>query len=108
MVLVEQYSVYWVDLNPTVGSEIKKVRPCAVISPSETNRYLRTVVIAPITSTIRNYPMRIDVVVNERDGQMALDQIRAIDKGRLLNRIGHLSQNEIDHLRSTLREFLVD
>lgn len=106
--MVKQYEIYWVSLDPTRGSEIKKTRPCLVISPNVANKHLNTVLIAPITSTIRRFPMRMDTVLNKKKGQIALDQIRCIDKSRLSNKMAALDKSEIKNLRLILKEFLID
>jgi len=89
---VRRYDVYLVNLDPTVGSEIQKTRPCLVISPDEMNRHIRTVIIAPMTSARRDYPTRVDVTFQRRKGQVALDQIRTVDKARLVKQIGRLPE----------------
>ncbi|MEL6931197.1 MAG: type II toxin-antitoxin system PemK/MazF family toxin [Cyanobacteria bacterium J06600_6] len=86
--------VWLVSLEPTVGSEIRKTRPCVVISPDEINRLLRTVIVAPLTTTIKNYPTRVTVAFQEKEGSIALDQIRSVDKSRLLRKLGNLSKKE--------------
>ncbi len=106
--MVMQYDIYWVSLDPTLGSEIKKTRPCLVISPDEANKHLNTVLIAPITSTLRKFPMRMDIVLKKKKGQIALDQIRCIDKLQLSNKIVALDKTEIKKLRLLLKEFLID
>lgn len=106
---IEQYSVYWVDLNPTKGAEINKTRPCVIISPSEMNDHLRTVIITPVTSRGRdNYPTRIKVTVSDVNGWAVLDQIRAIDKTRLCTKVGTLSTEQILQVKSILKEMLID
>ena len=100
--MVEQFEIYWIDLNPTKGSEINKKRPCVVISPKEMNDNLRTLIVAPLTSTIRNYPTRVTVTVNKRKGQIALDQLRSIDKSRLSNKITRLNQESIENVKAIL------
>ena len=106
---IEQYSIYWVDLNPTRGSEINKTRPCVVISPSEMNTHLRTIIIAPVTSKGREgYPTRVKLGVNNVDGWIVLDQIRSIDKTRLSEQIGDLTTEEIMEVKSIIKEMLVD
>ncbi|MDD2433488.1 MAG: type II toxin-antitoxin system PemK/MazF family toxin [Clostridia bacterium] len=106
---IDQYSVYWVDLNPTQGAEINKVRPCLVISPIEMNRYLRTIIIAPITSAGREgYPTRVKIWGDRVKGWIVLDQIRAIDKTRLRQKIGELSSEEISEVKDIIKEMLVD
>lgn len=106
---IEQYSLYWVDLNPTKGAEINKTRPCVVISPSEMNKFLQTVIIAPLTSRGREgYPTRLKSTLNETTSWIVLDQIRAIDKTRLHEKVGELNTEEILLLKSILKEMLVD
>ena len=106
---IEQYSVYWVDLNPTQGAEMNKTRPCVVISPIEMNEHLLTIIIAPITSRGRDgYPTRVKVSVNEVEGWIVLDQIRAIDKTRLREKIEILGTAEIVQVKKTIKEMLVD
>ena len=87
--------VWLVNLEPTIGSEIKKTRPCVIISPNETNRLLRTVIIAPLTSTIKNYPTRVTIFFQSRHSSVVLDQIRAVDKNRLLQKLGIIPQQEL-------------
>ncbi|MFD2597846.1 type II toxin-antitoxin system PemK/MazF family toxin [Sphingobacterium corticis] len=87
---VKRFEVYYVDLNPTVGREINKKRPCVIISPDEINDALQTTIIVPLTTTIRNYPSRITCKVKGKIAQVCLDQIRAVDQIRLLNRIAVL------------------
>lgn len=106
--MVNQYEIYWVNLNPTVGSEINKPRPAVVISPNESNMYLKTVLIVPVTSTKRNFPMRVDVALNGKKGQVALDQIRCIDKSRIQNLAGKLTQKEVNNIKKKLKKYLVD
>lgn len=106
---IEQYTLYLVDLNPTKGAEINKTRPCVVITPSEMNEHLRTVMIAPITSRGREkYPTRIIVAVNDVSGWIVLDQIRSIDKARLCEKIGNLNTKDILNVKSIIKEMLVD
>ena len=105
---IEQYSLYWVDLNPTKGAEINKTRPCVVISPSEMNEHLRTVMIAPVTSRGREgYPTRIRITVDDVNGWIVLDQIRTIDKARFCEKIGNLNTEDILNVKSTIKEMLV-
>ncbi len=87
---IKRFDVYYVDLDPTLGSEIKKVRPCLIISPDDMNRVLNTVMVAPLTSTIRDYPTRINCIISGKSGQVAVDQLRAIDKIRLSRKIASL------------------
>ncbi len=85
---IRRFDVYLTALNPTVGSEIQKTRPCLIISPDEINRHIATVIVAPMTTASRPYPTRIAVHFAGQDGQIVLDQIRTIDKTRLLRRLG--------------------
>ena len=88
----KRFEVYLVSLNPTLGSEIKKTRPCVIISPDEMNRNIATVIIAPLTSKVRNYPTRIPYRVKGKQGQIVLDQIRTVDKIRLIKKIDFLNK----------------
>jgi mRNA interferase MazF len=105
---IKQYQIILVNLDPTIGSEIKKTRPCVVISPDEMNKYLRTVVIAPMTTSSKNYPTRIEVKHDNKIGWIVLDQIRIIDKQRIVNTIGQLSKPETKELKSIIKETFVD
>ena len=89
---VARFEVYLVHLDPTQGSEIRKTRPCVVISPAEMNRHLRTVIVAPMTTQGRAYPSRVPVTFSGTAGQVVLDQIRTIDKTRLVRRLGALDE----------------
>ena len=100
--MVKQYDVYWVDLNPTKGAEIQKIRPCVVVSPNELNKYLDTVVIIPITSSIHGYPYRVLCNIADKDGEIVTDQIRTVDKSRLRSKICSLSKPVISELKNTL------
>lgn len=88
----KRFEVYLVSLNPTLGSEIKKTRPCVIISPDEMNRNITTVIIAPLKSKLRNYPTRIPCRVKGKQGQIVLDQIRTVDKIRLIKKIDFLNK----------------
>ena len=106
--MVKQYEIYLVVLDPTLGSEINKIRPCFVISPNESNQFLNTVLIAPITSTIRNFPMRLGIVLENKNGQICFDQIRCIDKIRLKTKIAALPKKDIEKVKNLLKEYLVN
>lgn len=106
--MVKQYEIYWVSFDPIQGREIKKTRPCLIISPVESNDHLQTVLIAPITSTIRNFPMRMNIVVKGKKGQIAIDQIRCVDKTRLGRKMDQLQKNETNEFKALLQEYLVD
>lgn len=103
---IEQYNVYWVTLDPIQGSEMAKTRPCVVVSPNELNYYLNTVIIIPLTSTLHNYPFRTSCNLENKTGELAVDQIRTVDKNRLniSKPLGRLSANEIIALRNILNE----
>lgn len=94
--------VYLVDLNPTKGAEIKKTRPAVIISPDEMNNTIKTVIIAPLTSTIRAYPFRVDCTFQRKNGQIALDQIRSLDKKRLIKKMGNFSAPKINTILGRL------
>lgn len=85
---LSRFDIYLVNLDPTVGAEIRKTRPCLVISPDEMHRHVRTVIVAPMTSAVRNYPTRVPIRFRRRQGEVALDQLRAIDQSRLVRRLG--------------------
>ena len=103
-----QYDIVLVNLDPTIGSEIKKTRPCVIISPNEINDNLRTVIIAPMTTKSHNYPTRIKVKHNKQIGWIVIDQIRTIDKGRIAKILGHLDKTEIEACKDVIKETLVD
>ena len=105
--MVERYGIYLINLDPTVGKEMKKTRPCIVLSPDEANRHMSTVVIAPITSTLRNYPMRLSLTLKGKKGQIACDQLRCLDAQRLGNKIQLLPSPQQKKLRELLQEYLV-
>ncbi len=88
--MVKRFEIYLVDLNPTRGSEIFKVRPAMVVSPDEMNRHLQTVIIAPMTTKTRDFPSRVQCEFAGKTGQIALDQIRSIDKTRLVKKMGKI------------------
>lgn len=88
----QRFDVYLVNLDPTIGSEIKKTRPCLIISPNEMNDHISTLIVAPLTSKLRNYPTRVPCRVEGKQGQIVLDQIRTIDKSRLVKKITTLSK----------------
>jgi mRNA interferase MazF len=103
--VVRRTEVWLVNLDPIVGSEIGKSRPCVIVSPDEANKYLNTVTAAPLTSTIKSYPTRVKCVFDQRQGQIAIDQIRAIDKNRLIRRLGILDDPTIDRLFETIEAY---
>ena len=94
-------------LIPIIGHEIKKTRPCVVISPDEMNRHIGTVIIAPMTTKSHDYPTRVPVTFQRRSGWIVLDQIRTVDKLRLTKRLGKINKSTIDRLKNVLMEMLV-
>ena len=105
---IRQYQIVLFNLEPTIGSEIKKTRPCVVISPDEMNDHLRTVVIAPMTTSSKNYPTRVEIKHDNKAGWIVLDQIRTIDKQRILKDLGKLSKSEIKEVKAIIKETFVD
>ena len=104
MDMVKRFEVYFVDLNPTIGSEINKIRPAVVISPNEMNAALNTTIIAPLTSTLKAYPMRVNCTVDGKQGQVALDQLRSVDKRRLKTKLGKIEDATQKDIINTLIE----
>ncbi len=101
---VKRFDVCLVSLDPTIGHEIKKTRPCLIISPDEMNRYIGTVIIAPMTTKGRKYPTRISCSFQEKKGQIVLDQIRTVDKKRLVKNLGSISSGTQKKTLSILQE----
>ena len=106
--VVKRFEVYLVSLNPTVGSEIQKTRPCLVISPDEMNRHIATVIIAPMTTRGRDYPTRVPCRFQDRDGQIVLDQLRTVDKERLVKRLGIVSAGVQQQVLAVLAEMFAE
>ena len=104
MDMVKRFDVWTVELNPAVGSEIHKIRPCLVVSPNEANRNLKTVIIVPLTSTMKPYPTRVDCLFMQKKGQLAIDQIRTIDKSRLGKKMGELDEETSEKICGALIE----
>jgi len=105
---LNQYQIVLVNLDPTIGSEIKKTRPCVIISPDEMNKHLRTIIVAPMTTKSRKYPTRIEVKQDRKIGWIVIDQIRTIDKQRIIKVLGRLSKPEIKEVKSVLKETFID
>ena len=104
--VVKRFDVYLVTLDPTVGSEIQKTRPCLIVSPDEMNRNIRTVIIAPMASAQKNYPTRVSCSFKKKEGQIVLDQIRTIDKTRLIKKLGMIdSRTQLDVISILQRLF---
>jgi mRNA interferase MazF len=105
---LKQYSIVLVNLDPTIGNEIKKTRPCVILSPNEINKYLNTIVVAPMTTNLKKYPTRIQVEHNNKKGMVAIDQIRTIDKSRIIKKFDRLTKSEIKKTKDIIRETFVD
>ncbi len=105
---LDQYKIVLVNLDPTIGSEIKKTRPCVIISPNEMNKYLATIVLAPMTTNLKKYPTRISVIHNEKRGMIAIDQLRTVDKSRVVKVYAKLKESEIQKCKSVIKETFVD
>ena len=106
--VVFQYNIYLVNLDPTVGHEINKVRPCLVISPDEMNSVISTVIIAPMTTKSHPYPTRVPFKLDGKDGWIILDQIRTVDSLRLIKNIGKINQKTIREVKKVIQEMLVE
>jgi mRNA interferase MazF len=101
---VNRFDVWLINLDPTIGHEIKKTRPCAVISPDEMNGFLATVIVAPMTTVERDFPTRLSLKFKSKKGQIVLDQIRTIDRRRLVRRLGKLEPKTSQKILATLQE----
>jgi mRNA interferase MazF len=105
---LKEYQIVLLNLNPTIGSEITKTRPCVIISPNEMNEHLQTIVVAPMTTKSRKYPTRVEVKHDGKKGWIVIDQIRTIDKQRIIKILGKISQSEIKEVKSVIKETFVD
>ena len=105
---INQYEIVLVNLEPTIGSEMKKTRPCVILSPNEMNKYLQTIVVAPMTSSSKPYPTRVEVRHKTTKGWIAIDQIRTIDRIRIVKRFETLTDKEIDQVKGVIKETFVD
>lgn len=103
-----QYSVYLINLDPTIGHEIKKTRPCLVISPNEMNQNIDTVIIAPMTTKSHKYPTRVSLNFQKKKGWIVLDQIRTIDNKRIIKKLGKIGNSTISETKAIIKEMLVD
>jgi len=102
--VVKRFEVYRINLAPTIGSEIQKTRPCLIISPDEMNRFIRTVIVAPMTTKGRPYPTRVECKFQGKHGQIVLDQIRTVAKSRLVKRLGKIDKQTQAEVLSILGE----
>lgn len=105
---INQYDIVLVNLDPTIGSEMKKTKPCVVLSPNEMNKYLQTIVVAPMTNGSKPYPTRVEVSHEVTKGWIAIDQIRTIDRTRIVKRFENLTDKEIKKVKSVIQETYVD
>ena len=101
---MNRFDVYLVALDPTLGSEIKKIRPCLIVSPDEANRHLATAIVAPMTTKGRDYPTRVACRFQGKQGQIALDQLRSVDKVRLVKRLGRIGPSVQSTVLAALAE----
>ena len=106
---MKQYQIFWVDLDPTVGAEMNKLRPCVIVSPDDMNDHIKTVIVVPLTSTQRGLPTRVLIKASTQSGlrndsYAALDQIKTIDKSRVSNKTGEISEEEKHAISDILKE----
>lgn len=102
--VVKRFDIFLINLDPTIGSEIRKARPCLIISPDEMNNFIATVIIAPMTTKGRDYPTRVPCTFKRKSGQIVLDQIRTVDKIRLIKKLGTIDVDTQEKIFSTLAE----
>lgn len=106
--VMKQYDIYLISLDPTIGHELKKSRPCIVISPDEMNQHISTVIIAPMTTKSHPFPTRVPIEFKGKEGWVVLDQIRTVDKQRLVTKLGQLRPSLIKKVKAVIQEMLVD
>ena len=106
--VIKQYEVYLISLDPTIGHEIKKARPCVIISPNEMNKNISTVIIAPLTTQSHFYPTRTPLKFTGKEALIVLDQLRTVDRKRLIKKLGKIEQVIINQVKSIIKEMLVD
>jgi mRNA interferase MazF len=102
--VIDRFGIFLVNLDPARGSETSKTRPCVIVSPNELNRAINTVIIAPMTTVRRGWPTRVPVTFQGKTGEIAIDQLRAVDKGRLVKRLGKLEPSTVETVLDTLGE----
>ena len=105
---LNQYLIVLVNLDPTIRSEIQKTRPCVILYPNEMNKYLNTIVLAPMRTSLKKYPIRVSVNHNEKKGMIAIDQIRTVDKIRVVKVFEKLTKSEINKCKEVIKEKFVD
>ena len=103
-----QYDIFLISLDPTIGREIKKSRPCVVVSPNELNRNIQTVIIAPMTTKSRAYPTRVPIHFEGKAGWVVLDQIRTVDQTRLIKKLGGVDSRTVQKIKNVIKEMLID
>ena len=106
--VIRRFEVYLVNLDPITGSEIHKTRPCLIVSPDEMNRHIATVIVAPMTTKGRQYPSRVEVIFRGKEGQIVLDQLRTVDKSRLVRRLGTISTQAQQKALTILAEMFAE
>ncbi len=104
MVIINRFDIFLVSLDPTQGCEIKKTRPCLIISPNELNHFINTVIVAPMTTKGNNYPTRIPIEFMDKNGQIVLDQIRTVDKIRLVKKLGFIDESKAAEVLNVLQD----
>ena len=104
---MNRFEIYTINLDPTTGAEIKKTRPCVIISPDEMNQYIKTVIIAPMTTSKKSYKSRLNIKFQGKDNQIVLDQIRTVDKQRLIKKIGKITAADSQSLCNKLVEMFL-
>ena len=107
MVVLHRFDVFLISLDPTEGHEIKKTRPCLIVSPDELNNYVGTVIIAPMTTKGKAYPTRVAIKFMKKEGQIVLDQLRTVDKSRLVKKLGKISASDADKVLKILQQIFV-
>jgi mRNA interferase MazF len=107
-VVAQRFEIYLVNLDPTIGSEIRKTRPCVVISPDEMNKHVQTLILAPMTTKGQVYPTRVACTFQGKPGQIVLDQIRAVDRARLVKRLGRLTERQSKSVLAVLQEIFAE
>ena len=106
--VISRFDIYLINLDPVIGHEIRKTRPCVIVSPDEMNQHIGTVIVVPMTTKGRDYPTRIPLTFKRKKGQIVLDQIRTVDKARLVKRLGKLDKHVSAQLLEVLQEMFVE
>ena len=106
--VIQQYEIFLINLDPTIGHEIKKSRPCIVLSPNEMNQFIGTIIIAPMTTKSKSYPSRVELSFQGKKGYIVLDQIRTVDKSRFIKNLGSPEKKTIIKIKKVIQEMLVD